>query len=226
MPTRAASLRRRHVTSTAGRAGMWRRCALALLGTTVAAGACSRRGRRRRRRGATPRGVARPARPQRHRHSAFLLTEEQRARIHTDVSPPTFQPTIATTGTVAFNGDRSTPVLSQISGPVARILVNTGTHVRARDRSARSPRPTLPQAIAAYQKAQTALQNAARIATLDEQLFKTDAIARSDLDQARSDSASAAPIARPRSSKWWRWAWTRRRSTRSAKGRPCRRPPA
>jgi cobalt-zinc-cadmium efflux system membrane fusion protein len=122
-----------------------------------------------------------------------MLTEEQRARIHTDVvAPMAFQPTIATTATVAFNGDRSTPVLSQISGPVARILVNTGTHVEPGTPLALISSPDFAQAIADYEKAQTTLQNAARIATLDEQLFKNDAIARSDLDQARSDSASAA----------------------------------
>jgi cobalt-zinc-cadmium efflux system membrane fusion protein len=125
--------------------------------------------------------------------SAFMLTEDQRARIHTDVvAPAAFQPAIITTGTVAFNGDRSTPVLSQISGPVARILVNTGTHVEPGSPLALVSSPDFAQAIAAYQKAQTALQNAARIATLDEQLFKNDAIARTDLDQARSDSTSAA----------------------------------
>ncbi len=125
--------------------------------------------------------------------SAFMLTEDQRARIHTYVvAPSAFQPAIITTGTVAFNGDRSTPVLSQISGPVARILVNTGTHVEPGTPLALVSSPDFAQAIAAYQKAQTALQNAARIATLDEQLFKNDAIARTDLDQARSDSTSAA----------------------------------
>src|ERR1700722_20713323 len=62
--------------------------------------------------------------------SAFMLTEDQKARIHTlPVAPTTFRPTVVTTGTVAFNGDRSTPVLSQISGPVTRIMVNTGTYV-------------------------------------------------------------------------------------------------
>ena len=125
--------------------------------------------------------------------SAFILTEEQRARIHTEVvQPAPFQPTVNTSGTVAFNGDRSTAVLSQISGPVARILVNTGTHVVPGPPLALVSSPDFALAVAAYQKAQTALRNAARIATLDEQLFTNDAIARSDLDQARSDSASAA----------------------------------
>lgn len=191
MPTRAASLPRRRDTPAAGRPRPWRRCALTLLGTTVAAGACSRSA-------ATTQGgdaaggsaasspSATPA------HSAFFLTEEQRARIHTvTITPSTYRPTIITTGTAAFDGDRSTPVLTQISGPVAQILVTTGTRVQPGTALARVTSPDFAQAMAAFQKAQTTLRNTTRIALLDEQLFKNDAIARSDLDQARSDSASA-----------------------------------
>jgi cobalt-zinc-cadmium efflux system membrane fusion protein len=124
--------------------------------------------------------------------SAFLLTEEQRARIHTNVvATSTYRPTIQTTGTVAFNGDRSTPVISQISGPVIQILVNPGASVTRGTALATVASPDFAQAVATYQKAQTTLKNAARIATLDEKLFQNDAIARNDLEQARSDSASA-----------------------------------
>jgi cobalt-zinc-cadmium efflux system membrane fusion protein len=124
--------------------------------------------------------------------SAFFLSEEQRPRIHTvTVTPSVFHPTVVTTGTVAFDGDRSTPVLTQISGPVAQILVTTGTKVQPGTPLATITSPDFAQAIATYQKAQTALRNTSRIAGLDEQLFKNDAISRSDLDQARSDSASA-----------------------------------
>jgi len=125
--------------------------------------------------------------------SAFMLTEEQRARIHTQpVAQSTFRPTVSTTGTVAFNGDRSTPVLSQISGPVTRILVNTGTYVHVGTPLANVTSPDFAQAFATYQKAQTALRNSARIATLNRKLFDAGAIAKSDLDQSLADSASAA----------------------------------
>jgi membrane fusion protein, heavy metal efflux system len=125
--------------------------------------------------------------------SAFMLTEEQRSRIHTlAVAQSTFRPTVSTTGTVAFNGDRSTPVLSQISGPVTRILVTTGTYVHVGTPLASVTSPDFAQAFAAYQKAQTALRNTARIATLNRKLFDAGAIAKSDLDQSLADSASAA----------------------------------
>jgi len=124
--------------------------------------------------------------------SAFQLTEEQRARIHTaPVAMVTYRPTVLATGTVAFNGDRSTPVISQISGPVTRLLVNVGTYVQEGTALADVASPDFAAAVAGYQKAQAALHNAARIATLDEQLFINDAIAKNDLEQARSDSASA-----------------------------------
>jgi cobalt-zinc-cadmium efflux system membrane fusion protein len=138
-------------------------------------------------------GRSAPPPPGRHAAtSAFLLTEEQRARIHTRVvAASTYRPTIQTTGTVAFNGDRSTPVISQISGPVTRLLVNPGTSVTQGTALATVASPDFAQAVATYQKAQTALKNAARITALDEKLFQNDAIARNDLEQARADSASA-----------------------------------
>jgi membrane fusion protein, heavy metal efflux system len=138
------------------------------------------------------RGAASPAATPHTGSSAFLLTEEQRARIHTQLAATsTYRPTIQTTGTVAFNGDHSTPVISQISGPVSRLLVNPGVYVTEGTALATVASPDFAQAVATYSKAQTALKNAARIATLDEQLFQNDAIARNDLEQARSDSSSA-----------------------------------
>src|SRR5436305_1445398 len=45
------------------------------------------------------------------------------------VTLQSFRKTIAATGTVAFNQNKSTQVLSPISGPVARILANIGSRV-------------------------------------------------------------------------------------------------
>ena len=51
--------------------------------------------------------------------------------------------------------------------------------------------PDFAEAVASYRKAEGAWRNADRIATLDEQLFANDALARSELDQARTDLAAA-----------------------------------
>jgi len=125
--------------------------------------------------------------------AAFGLTAEQRARIHVAaVSPDTFSPTVEVTGTVAFDGNRSTQVLAPISGPVTRLLVELGTRVTAGQALASVASPDFAADVAQYRKAIAAAENTHRIADQDEQLWRNDAIARRDLDQAETDAAQAA----------------------------------
>ncbi len=124
--------------------------------------------------------------------AAFGLTPAQRAQIHVaPVVSDTFSPTVQLTGTVAFDGDRSTQVLAPISGPVIRLLADLGERVRAGQPLALVASPDYAAAVAQYQKAVAAAQNARRIADQDAQLWKNDAIARRDLDQAQTDAAQA-----------------------------------
>lgn len=123
----------------------------------------------------------------------IALTAAQAARIHVaTVTMQSYRPVVQTTGTVAFNGDRSTQVLAPVSGPITRILVNPGTVVQRGDALASVTSPDFAAATAAYRKAQSAYLNAQRIADLDEKLFKNDAIARRELEQAQTDAAGAA----------------------------------
>lgn len=121
------------------------------------------------------------------------LTAAQASRIRlTTVTTQSFRPTVQTTGTVAFNGDRSTQVLAPVSGPITTILVHPGTVVRRGDPLATVTSPDFATAVADFRKAQSAYRNAQRIADLDEQLFKNDAIPRRELEQAQTDAAGAA----------------------------------
>jgi membrane fusion protein, heavy metal efflux system len=125
--------------------------------------------------------------------TGFKVSAAQRARLEiVPVAPSTFRPTIEVTGTVAFNGDRSTQVLAPISGPVVRLLVNPGNEVTPGQALATVSSPDFANDVAAYRKAEEAARNTQRILKLNEQLFQNDAIARSDLDQSRTDAASAA----------------------------------
>lgn len=124
---------------------------------------------------------------------AFMLTEDQRARVHlVTLAVMPFRPMLETTGNVAFNGDRSTQVLSPVSGPALQILVNPGAMVSRGDALATVSSPDFAAAIAQYRKSESGFRNAKRIADLDEQLFKNDALARRDLEQAQTDLAAAA----------------------------------
>jgi membrane fusion protein, heavy metal efflux system len=138
-------------------------------------------------------GSAHPADSANGRAGGFSLTADQRARIHLITAQMTsFRPTLEATGTVAFNGDRSTPVLSPISGPALQIFVNPGATVKKNDALATVSSPDFAAAVASYRKAESSYRNLKRIADLDEQLYKNDAIARRDLEQAQTDASGAA----------------------------------
>ena len=107
------------------------------------------------------------------------------------VSSVAFRPEVQTTGTVAFDGDLSTQVLAPISGPVMRILVQPGTWVKRGDALAMVSSPDFASAVSDFRKAQATAVQTRRVATLDSALFKNDAIARRDLEQAQTDAVSA-----------------------------------
>jgi membrane fusion protein, heavy metal efflux system len=119
------------------------------------------------------------------------LTPEQRQRIHVvTVQLTAFRPVIEATGNVAFNGDKSTQVLSPVSGPVTRVVAMPGAIVSHGQPLAYVSSPDFANAVATYRKAQTAYRNAKRIADRDSALFKNDALARGELEQAQSDVAA------------------------------------
>ena len=124
--------------------------------------------------------------------AAFTITPEQQQRIHViTVQLAPYRPTVQATGNVAFNGDRSTQVLSPLSGPATRVVVNPGALVHAGEPLAYVSSPDFAAAVAEYRKAQTGYRNARRIAYRDSALFANDALARGDLEQAQADVAAA-----------------------------------
>ena len=120
------------------------------------------------------------------------LTDDQRARLKVEaVSMTEFEPSLVTNGTVAFNADVSTEILSPISGPVTRILVEPGAIVARGQQLALVSSPDFALAIATFRKAQGAATQARRVAELDQELWKNDAIAKRDLEQAQVDAQAA-----------------------------------
>ena len=107
------------------------------------------------------------------------------------VASVAFRPEVQTTATVAFDGDMSTQVLSPISGPVMRILVQPGALVKRGDVLATVSSPDFASAVSDFRKAQATAVQARRVATLDSALFKNDGIARRDMEQAQTDAVSA-----------------------------------
>lgn len=125
--------------------------------------------------------------------SARAATKSEALRnVRTEtVSVSSFQRTIEATGTVAFDQNRSTQVLSPISGPIARILVAVGSRVSRGEALAVVASPDFAAAVSEFRKADATARNARHIADLDQQLFGNDAIARRDLEQAQTDASNA-----------------------------------
>jgi len=116
----------------------------------------------------------------------------QLERLHVEpVTQTSFRPTIQVTGTAQFNADVSTQVIPPISGPVMRILTDVGAEVARGQAMALVSSPDFATTIADFRKAQAAYVQAKRVADQDEQLWKNDAIAKRDLEQAQTDAAAA-----------------------------------
>jgi cobalt-zinc-cadmium efflux system membrane fusion protein len=134
-----------------------------------------------------------------HRDAPGAAAAEQKAKapaprdVRTEkVAASSYRRSIETTGTVAFDQNRSTPVLSPISGPVTRVLVEIGAPVKAGDPLAIVSSPDFASAMSALRKSGATARNAERVAELDRLLFKNDAISRRDLEQAETDAVGAA----------------------------------
>lgn len=125
--------------------------------------------------------------------SVIVVPAEQSERVSVQpVTVASFRPTLQSTGTVAFDADISTPVIAPFSGPVIRILVQPGAYVHRGDALAIISSPDFAAAVAAFRKAQGAAVQTRRIADQDSALFKNDALARRDLEQAQTDALAAA----------------------------------
>jgi cobalt-zinc-cadmium efflux system membrane fusion protein len=124
---------------------------------------------------------------------AVTVPGEQLGKLHVEtVALSNFRPTIQVTGTAQFDADVSTQVMAPISGPVMRVLADVGTEVRRGQALALVSSPDFATTVADFRKAQAAYVQARRVADLDEQLWKNDAIAKRDLEQAQTDAVAAA----------------------------------
>ena len=129
----------------------------------------------------------------------FSLPQDQMAHIQiVTVEPAPLTRTLRLTGAVAFNGFNTTPVITQVSGPVSRIVVNPGQNVASGQPLLYVASPDYSQLLATYLKARDAFQLADKNYVRSKNLYDHHAIAQRDLEaaesgreQARADLGSA-----------------------------------
>ncbi|MDB5691061.1 MAG: family efflux transporter, subunit [Alphaproteobacteria bacterium] len=121
------------------------------------------------------------------------LTDAQRRhiRIYTIV-PSTFSRTVVAPGTVDFDNDQATAVVSPFTGPVTRLLVSIGQHVAKGQPLALVQSGDYAAAVGAYRKALAAAANARKLAAVDRDLAAHDGISQREAAQAQVDAAGAA----------------------------------
>ena len=124
--------------------------------------------------------------------SNIKLTPAQRENIHLyTVASAKFRKTVTATGTVDFDNDQATSVLAPFSGPISRLLVSLGEHVKQGQPLAIVDSPDFATAISAYRKAISTAQTARRLADLDKDLVEHNGVAQREADQAETDAANA-----------------------------------
>jgi cobalt-zinc-cadmium efflux system membrane fusion protein len=117
----------------------------------------------------------------------------QLARLHVAPVATVPWPTVVhTTGTVDFDADRTTQAITQVSGPVKRIVVDTGAQVKAGDPLLYVASADVANAISAYRKAKNRLDLAQRELDRNKDLLAHKAIAVRDLESSQADYNDAA----------------------------------
>lgn len=120
------------------------------------------------------------------------LTSAQREHIHIyTVAASKFRKTVEATGAVDFDNDQATSVLAPFSGPVSRLLVSLGDHVKEGQPLAVVDSPDFAAAVSAYRKAISTAQTARRLADLDKDLSEHNGVSKREADQAESDAENA-----------------------------------
>jgi membrane fusion protein, heavy metal efflux system len=122
----------------------------------------------------------------------FTLPADQMShiQIYTVVQAP-LERTLRLSGAVAYNGYLTTPVITQVGGPVSRIVVTPGEHVTAGQPLLYVASPDYSVLRSAYIKARDASRLADRFYKRAQDLYAHQAIAQADLEQAESNRTQA-----------------------------------
>jgi membrane fusion protein, heavy metal efflux system len=122
----------------------------------------------------------------------FTIPEDQMSHVQVvTVKPGKLTRTLRLTGAVAYNAFKTTPVITQVGGPVSRILVVPGQHVREGEPMLEVASPDYSQLLATYLKARDTFRVADKNYARAQDLYQHNAIAERDLLQAESDRNQA-----------------------------------
>lgn len=122
----------------------------------------------------------------------FTIPPDQMSHVRVvTIEPVKLTRTMRLTGAVAYNAFKTTPVITQVGGPVSRILVVPGQHVLAGQPMLEVASPDYSQLLDTYIKAREGFRVADKNYSRAQDLYQHQAIAERDLLQAESDRNQA-----------------------------------
>jgi cobalt-zinc-cadmium efflux system membrane fusion protein len=122
----------------------------------------------------------------------FTIPPDQMSHVQVvTVQPIRLTRTLRLTGAVAYNAFKTTPVITQVGGPVSRILVVPGQKVKVGQPMLDVSSPDFSQLLDAYLKAADSFRLAEKNYAREKDLYQHHAVAQRDLEQAESDRNQA-----------------------------------
>jgi cobalt-zinc-cadmium efflux system membrane fusion protein len=122
----------------------------------------------------------------------FTIPQDQMSHVQVvTIEPVKLTRTLRLTGAVAFNAFSTTPVITQVGGPVSRILVVPGERVKQGQPLLEVSSPDYSVLLAAYLKAKDTYRVADKNFDRAKDLLEHHAISDRDLLQAESDKNQA-----------------------------------
>jgi len=106
---------------------------------------------------------------------------------HLKIAPvrkTTWSAVVRTTGTVDWDNDQTTQAITQVSGPITRIVADTGTRVKAGDPLLYVASADITNSISTYRKAKNRFDLAQHSLDRSKDLFDHKALSQRDLESA------------------------------------------
>ena len=122
----------------------------------------------------------------------FTIPPEQMSHVQVlTVQTKALTRSLRLTGAVAYNSFRTTPVITQVSGPVSRVVVAPGQNVRQGEPMLYVASPDYSQLRTNYLKAKSAYVLAQKASVRAQDLYQHHAIAEQNLEQAQAAEEQA-----------------------------------
>ena len=118
----------------------------------------------------------------------FTVSADQLSHLKTAVvGKAAWAAAVHTTGTVDWDANRTTQAITQVNGPISRILVDTGTPVKQGDPLLYVASPDLAAAVSTYRKAMNREAFTKRIVDRQKELLDQGAVAIKDYESSQAD---------------------------------------